>query len=122
MNSNLHSERLAQRHPRIAGAILLLIALAIAKWQIYNPLHAAEYGYTELHVWPKLIGGAILLGAYGIVLCIFGDRLNASMPKDFQNISWQFAVVAAGLAFLGLAVYIFVMTRLTDQGYATSFF
>ena len=122
MEAKPHSQKFAQRHPRIAGLIVLFVALALAKWQIYNPLHAAEYGYTELHIWPKLIAFAIMLGLYGLCLCIFGSDLNESMPVDFNNINWKVAVAASGLAFFGLAVYVYVMISLNDQGYVHSYF
>lgn len=38
------------RHPRLVGAGLLVVGLFLAKWKIYDPLHAAELGRPEVHI------------------------------------------------------------------------
>jgi len=39
---------LANRFPRAFGMLLFIVSLGLGKWQIYNPLHAAEDQRSEV--------------------------------------------------------------------------
>ena len=112
-------EHFSERHPRISGAAYLLVAAPLAKWQIYDPLHALEHGRPNLWVSGWLIGLAVLLGVYGAAMCVFGRTAVEWLRVDPQNMSWRFAIAASAVAFSGLAVFVLVMLRLADYGYVS---
>jgi hypothetical protein len=64
----------AERYPRLVGLGLVLVSAALAKWQIYDPLHAAERGQTTVWLSGKLVTLAISLGLCGLALLVLGPR------------------------------------------------
>lgn len=107
----------SKRFPRTIGVILSAIGIGLAKWQIYDPLHAAERHQDEVWISSKLVGIAVVLSAYGIALIIFGRKTNDCLKIDPKNIDLRKACYLIGTAILCLVVYIWIMTTLSAQGY-----
>ena len=105
---------------RITGAIILLIGLALAKWQIYNPIFA-----RELHITSHTISGialmfAILLPLIGFGYLIFGKRfddLADLVVPDQKTISIKTVLVAIALAVPLIGTYILVSNKLESLGF-----
>ncbi len=96
---------------------MLAVSLSIAKWQIYDPLHASGGEQAQVHIWPKLIIASIVLGMLGMVLCISGNRREGK-EVDFNNMDWSTTLAALGGAALGLGLYFYALTSLSAHGYA----
>ena len=105
------------RFPRTTGVVLLMVGAAMVKWQIYDPLHAAEEGKQEVWVSSQLVGLAIILSAYGSALITFGKKPNEWLKIDPKNVDWRNAVFLIGMAIICLGVYIWVAKELAAQGY-----
>lgn len=107
---------------RLVGLIFLIGGLGLAKWQIYDPLHARELGRKEVWIDAKLVGLAIILPALGALFLLFGERVEGWLRSGWLDIdtgalSWRNVVVISTLG-LGLgAVYLWVLMRLGAQGY-----
>ena len=50
---------------RSRGLLMLIIGLGLAKWQVYDPLHAREQGLEQVTVDSLLVGLAVLLSVLG---------------------------------------------------------
>src|SRR2546425_7871873 len=61
---------------RSRGLLMLIIGLGLAKWQIYDPLHAREQGLEEVTVSSLLVGLAVLVSVLGAATLVMGDRLE----------------------------------------------
>jgi hypothetical protein len=112
----------AERYPRLVGLGLVLVSAALAKWQIYDPLHAAERGQTTVWLSGKLVTLAISLGLCGLALLVLGTRANRWFEFDPQNLGWKPVLVLGGVAVLCLAIYIVVELTLAAHGYSRSEF
>jgi xanthine/uracil permease len=110
-------KHLSNRFPRTIGAIMSAIGLGLAKWQIYDPLHAAERHQQQVWISGKLIGIAIIVSIYGLALVVFGRKTNDFMKIDPKNIDWGKAFLLFGTAIICLAAYVLIMARLSAQGY-----
>jgi hypothetical protein len=101
---------------------MVLAAFGLAKWQICDPLHAAERGQTTVWLSGKLVTLAISLGLCGLALLVLGRRANEWFKFDPQNLGWRPILVLGGLAVLCLGVYIVVELTLAAQGYSRGSF
>ncbi len=107
---------------RLVGLIFLIGGLGLAKWQIYDPLHARELGRKEVWIDAKLVGLAIILPALGALFLVFGERVEGLLRSGWLDIDtgalcWRNVVVILTLA-LGLgAVCVWERMRLAAQGY-----
>ncbi len=108
----------SNRRPRLFGALSFAGGALIAKWQIYDSLHSAERGAREVWVSDKLIGVSILAIIYGAALMVFGNKPNKWLKIDPANVGWKSAAFLVGIAAIGLAAYIWVMSELSSQGYS----
>ena len=112
---------LVNRFPRRMGGVFLIISAALAKWQIYNPLHAAENGKQSVWTWGVLVSLAIILFLYGFALIVFGKRTNEWVKFDPNNLNWKQAAFLIIFAIVGLAIYIWIDRSLAAQGYTTKY-
>ena len=114
MNDPKH---MALRHPRLVGVGLLVVGLFLAKWQIYDPLHAAELGRPEVHIYAILVALGVFLPPLGMSYLVFGRRASEWIQIDPQNLS--FASVSYLLCFMGigLTILFYVLSSLEKQGY-----
>jgi|KBSSwiStaDraftv2_1062776.scaffolds.fasta_scaffold279336_1 formate hydrogenlyase subunit 3/multisubunit Na+/H+ antiporter MnhD subunit len=108
---------LANRFPRAFGMLLFIVSLGLGKWQIYNPLHAAEDQRSEVWFSGKLIGLTIILGLYSILFIVFGNRPNQWFKADPGNVEWKNVVLIVIMVIIGLGVYLYVERQLAAQGY-----
>ena len=99
------------------GLIFIVISLGLAKWQIYDPLHAAAEGRKQVWIHSSLLAAAIALGPYGILLLLFGRKPNDWFKIDPENINWKNALFLGAFALFGLGVYIYIDRQLALQGY-----
>ncbi len=107
-------------YPRLRGAVLLLAGLGLAKWQIYDPLHAAENGVHEVTLYGLAQFLGIILPLLGLAMVLAGhgvERFLHTLRFDPKRLNWKSAVFL--LFFVGLGIYAWewVNHALTAQGY-----
>jgi hypothetical protein len=86
-------DHITNRFPRIMGTIFLVVGLLLAKWQIYDPLHAAEQRKQLVWIHHGLIALAILLPVYGILLLLFGKKPNEWFVINPKDVRWKNAAI-----------------------------
>jgi uncharacterized membrane protein YidH (DUF202 family) len=99
------------------GIVCIALGLLLAKWQIYDPLHAAVQHKQRVWILSELVGAAIVLPAYGALLLLFGKRPNEWFKIDPQHLSWRNTASLLVFAGVCLAVLFFVVGTLEHQGY-----
>jgi hypothetical protein len=106
---------------RLRGVIILAIGLGLAKWQIWNPLHAAELGLEEVTIYKVALAGALVCPPLGLFFIAFGDKAKAFFAAlgdmDWNNL--RKGDVIAVLAFAAvMAISMWLITQeLAVQGY-----
>jgi hypothetical protein len=113
----LPPEHISNRRPRVIGAILIAVGLFVARWQIYDPLHAAEQHKEKVWVLAYLVGFAIIGPAWGLLLLLFGKRPNEWFKFDPQNLSLKSAASLIAFAAIGVIAIFYVIHSLEIQGY-----
>jgi hypothetical protein len=105
------------KRARIRGAVSIAVGAGLVKWQIYDPLHAAENRRHEVLTSATLMALAILLPIYGGFLVGFGCRAEIWFREGlgFRNWKGTLRVIIVGLLCFGL--YLVVQRKLYDQGY-----
>lgn len=116
-SSPIPPNHITNRRPRIMGIVCIVLGLAFAKWQIYDPLHAAAQHKQEIWIFSYFVGLGIILPLYGVLLLLFGKRPNEWFRMDPQNLSWKSTVSLVAFAGICLAVLFFVMGTLESQGF-----
>jgi hypothetical protein len=99
------------------GIVFVVVGLLLAKWQIYDPLHAAEQHRQQVWILSELVGAGIFLPAYGVLLILFGRRPAEWFKINPQNLSWKNTVSLLAFAGVCLAVLFFVLGTLESQGF-----
>ena len=114
----------AQRAPtpyiRLRGLILLIIGLGMAKWQIYDPLHAKENGVTEVTISSTMMALAIILPILGLAIMVAGNSIEkffADIQVDPKRLTWKSVVFLLTMALIGGGAWIWVKMALSAQGY-----
>jgi uncharacterized membrane protein YidH (DUF202 family) len=107
---------------RLLGALLVLVGLGLAKWQIWDPLHARELGREEVWIHSELLGLAILLPVLGSIYLTFGERVerwlrSPWMTVDAKQLTWRKTTVIMAIGLVLGAVYVWVDLQLAAQGY-----
>jgi hypothetical protein len=98
---------------RIWGIVLLVAGLLLAKYQIYDPLHAAEQGKREVSLNLLFVAAAVYVPLGGLLLMMFGLRLKFDPRKlSLKNVLCLLAFGAVGV----VAIH-FVLVSLESQGY-----
>ena len=114
---------LSDRYPRLVGVGLLAVGVLPAKWQIYDPLNAAEPGRERVFIHAGLIGLGVMLPAAGILHLIFGGRINDFFRRfahDPNNLRVSDVLLLLGIAAPQLALVIYIVASLERQGYRVS--
>ncbi len=105
---------------RSRGLLVLIIGLALAKWQIYDPLHAREQGLERVTISSLLIGLAILLSVFGAAMLILGDRFEkiiGNLQIDPKRLNWKSTAFLVLIALVGGSIWVWVQLELSAQGY-----
>jgi len=108
------------RFPRLIGVYLLAVGLLLAKWQIYDPLNAANLGRERVFLHVGLIGLGVFLPAAGILHLVFGSRMNEVFRRfaiDPNNLRVSEVLVLLGMAAPLCALVIYIVASLERQGY-----
>ncbi len=77
---------------RLRGLVLLIIGLGMAKWQIYDPLHAKENGVTEVTISSTMLALAIMLPVLGLAIMLAGNGIEkffTDMQIDPKRLNWK---------------------------------
>ncbi|MGA2064065.1 MAG: hypothetical protein ABSG86_03805 [Thermoguttaceae bacterium] len=109
------------RHPRIFGIVILALGLLLAKWQIYDPLHAAEQHIQRVELYTELVFLAIFLPGFGGLMTLFGMKPMQWFKINPQNLSLKNTLILLSSAAVCLAALLFVIAQLERQGYVMKF-
>ena len=106
-------------NPRVVGAFILVVGVAMAYWQIWMPLQAAKEHAENISFSMKgqFLGTAGPL--LGLAMLILGDKLNLARHGNSRKMTWQSVVVMLLLVGLGIGVNIWVKDELAKYGYST---
>ena len=94
-----------------------MLGLILAKWQIYDPLHAAEQNKQKVWILLYFVMLGILLPLFGLPLLIFGRRTIRWFSIDPQNLDWKNTAFLVSFAAVGIAAFVCVLAALESQGY-----
>jgi hypothetical protein len=112
---------ITNRYPRTMGVIICLVGLLLAKWQIFNPLHAAEQRRNSIWIHAGLIASAIIFPVYGVLLMLFGKRPNEWFVINPQNVGWKNTLILLVISGGCLVVFFSVINSLENQGFVVKF-
>jgi hypothetical protein len=113
----ISEHHISNRYPRLMGIVSILVGLIIAKWQVYDPLHAAEQHLREITIYSGLIGLGVFMPPYGLLLLLFGRKPNQWFAFDPQNLKWKNVVSLLAFGAAGMVAIFYVIGRLEAQGY-----
>ena len=102
------------------GLLMLIIGLGLAKWQVYDPLHAREQGLEQVTVYSLLVGLAVLLSVLGAASLVMGDRLERIFEDirfDPKRLNWKSMTVLLLMTLVGGSIWIWILFELSAQGY-----
>ncbi|SRR6266480_280513 len=105
---------------RSRGLLMLIIGLGLAKWQVYDPLHAREQGLEQVTVDSLLVGLAVLLSVLGVASLVMGDRLERIFEDirfDPKRLNWNSISVLLLMTLVAGSVWIWILFELSAQGY-----
>jgi hypothetical protein len=109
------------RYCRVWGIFCIVLGLILAKWQIYDPLHAAEQNKQRVWILLYFVGLGIILPPMGLLLLIFGRGLAKWVPAiDPQNLNLKSLVLPMLFAVAVMVVFVYVLAALDSQGYHIS--
>ena len=117
MTNPFLESQMATRYPRIWGVVLIAVGLWLAKWQIYDPLHAAEQHRKEVWILSELIALAVIGPAYGVLLLLFGRWPIRWFAFNPENLNWKNTLSLVFFAASGVAAIFYVIGSLESQGY-----
>jgi hypothetical protein len=102
---------------RFWGIICIVLGLLLAKWQIYDPLHAANDHKHEVWILIYLVGLGISLPPCGLLLLIFGRRTIPWFKIDPQNLDFKKTACLVLFAAVQVAVFVYVVGTFESQGF-----
>ncbi|HEY6093836.1 MAG TPA: hypothetical protein VIU93_02675 [Gallionellaceae bacterium] len=105
---------------RLRGLILLIIGLGMAKWQIYDPLHAKENGVTEVTISSTMMALGIILPILGLAIMVAGNSIEkffADIQVDPKRLTWKSVAFLLTMALIGGGAWIWVQMALSAQGF-----
>ena len=105
---------------RSRGLLMLIIGLGLAKWQVYDPLHAREQGLEQVTVDSLLVGLAVLLSVFGAACLVMGDRLERIFEDirfDPKRLNWKSITVLLLMTLVAGSIWIWIRFELSAQGY-----
>jgi hypothetical protein len=121
IDPRIPEDHIFNRRPRLVGIILITVGLLLAKWQIYDPLHAAEQRKEQVWILSYLVGAGVYLPALGFLQLLFGNRPNRWFAFDPQKLSLKNTVSLLLFGGIGIAVIFFVIASLESQGYVVKY-
>ena len=113
-------QRAAKLGPRGRGLLMLIIGLGLAKWQVYDPLHAREQGLEQVTVYSSLVGLAVLLSVLGAASLLVGNRLDRIFEDiriDPKRLNWKSIAVLLLMTLMVGSTWIWIQLELSAQGY-----
>jgi uncharacterized protein YjeT (DUF2065 family) len=105
------------KEARIQGAVILAIGLFLLKWQVYDPLHAAEQKIQKIWTSSTLTLIAILLPVIGVCYLVFGAKAKQWTSKEQSMSDWRGVLRVIAVASVCFGTYIFIQRKLREQGY-----
>ena len=102
------------------GLLMLIIGLGLAKWQVYDPLHARDQGFEQVTVYSLLVGLAVLLSVLGAATFVMGDRLEKifeDIKMDPKRLNWKSVTVLVLMTLVAGSTWIWIRFELSAQGY-----
>jgi len=119
-NSRSGRHSAAKLGTRSRGLLMLIIGLGLAKWQVYDPLHAREQGIEQVTVYSLLVGLAVLLPVLGAASLVMGDRLERIFEDiriDPKRLNWKSIAVLLLMTLVAGSIWIWILLELSAQGY-----
>lgn len=107
-------------NPRLRGLVILAVGLALAKWQVFDPLHAREQGAKGVTLYGLLVGLAVFLPVLGASFLTLGSRVHDfidSLSTDPRRLNWRSAIVLVVVTGVCIAVWSWLLQQLSAQGY-----
>jgi hypothetical protein len=106
---------------RLRGVIILAIGLWLAKWQIWDPLHAAELGLEQVTIYKVALAGAVILPPLGLLFLLFGEKAKEFFVAmgDLDSSNLTKGNVISLLVFLAIMLVVgsLITQELRAQGY-----
>lgn len=109
--------QISNQHPRLRGLGLLVVGLACAKLQIYDPLHAAEMGLEKVWIHFLFVSLGVVGPFMGVLYLIFGNRPNDWFKIDSQKLTPRTVLGLLAVAGVQLAIIFYIRHALQVQGY-----
>jgi hypothetical protein len=119
-NSQLSRPSIKKINTRTRGLLMLIIGLGLAKWQIYDPLHALEQGIERITVYSVLVGLAVLLSVFGSATLVIGDRLEKIFEDiriDPKRLNWKSITILLLMTLVVGSTWVWILLELSAQGY-----
>jgi hypothetical protein len=107
------------RYPRSIGVLILAVSAAVMKWQIYDPLHAAEQGKQTVLIWGTLFCLSIMAGVFGLALIVFGKSLGPWIEAHPEYLGRRKPYLPA-FTILIIMLYAWVLHGVSKQGYSSN--
>src|SRR6266702_535268 len=86
---------------RSRGLLMMIFGLGLAKWQVYDPLHAREQGLEQVTVDAVLVGLAVLLSVFGAAAQQGTQAEREKPPRPLSSALRILAFAAPGLPGCG---------------------
>ena len=105
---------------RSRGLLMLIMGLGLAKWQVYDPLHAREQGLEQVTVYSLLVGLAVLLPVLGAACLVMGDRFERIFEDiriDPKRLNWKSIALLLLMTLVTGSTWIWILLELSAQGY-----
>lgn len=99
---------------------MLIIGLGLAKWQVYDPLHAREQGIDQITVYSLLVALAVLLTIFGSGALLMGSRLEKILEDiriDPKRSNWKSTTILLLMTLAAGSIWLWILLELSEQGY-----
>jgi len=99
---------------------MLIIGLGLAKWQVYDPLHAREQGIDQITVYSLLVALAVLLTIFGSGALLMGSRLEKILEDiriDPKRLNWKSTTILLLMTLAAGSIWLWILLELSEQGY-----
>jgi hypothetical protein len=104
-------------YPRICGAILILIGLALGWWRLWEPIREAQSGATAVSSDLRGVIGVTFLLPVGLAYIFFGRRgVEFVWPEEGES-KVKLYIVVTVLALVAIGIQILSDRYLASLGY-----